>query len=67
MLLTWEIMENKADDYSDFIRNAWEYSYDTYAHAPVDTPYSIEDMKEVMSRFFVNSLVTVTLTIMLAR
>ena len=58
MLLTWEIMENKADDYSDFIRNAWEYSYDTYAPAPVDTPYSIEDMKEVMSRFFVNSLVT---------
>ena len=42
MLLTWEILENKADDYSDFIRNAWEYSYDTYA--PV--------------RFFVNSLVT---------
>lgn len=58
MLLTWEIMENKADDYSDFIRNAWEYSYDTYAPVPVDTPYSIEDMKEVMSRFFVNSLVT---------
>ena len=58
MLLTWEIMENKADDYSDFIRNAREYSYDTYAPAPVDTPYSIEDMKEVMSRFFVNSLVT---------
>ena len=58
MLLTWEILENKADDYSDFIRNAWEYSYDTYAPAPVDTPYSIEDMKEVMSRFFVNSLVT---------
>ena len=58
MLLTWEILENKADDYSDFIRNAWEYSYDTYAPVPVDTPYSIEDMKEVMSRFFVNSLVT---------
>ena len=57
MLLTWEILENKADDYSDFIRNAWEYSYDTYAPVPVDTPYSIEDM-EVMSRFFVNSLVT---------
>ena len=54
MLLTWEILENKADDYSDFIRNAWEYSYDTYAPVPVDTPYSIE----VMSRFFVNSLVT---------
>ena len=58
ILLTWEVVENKADDYSDFIRHAWEYSYDTYAPAPVDTPYSIAAMKEVISDFFVNSLVT---------
>lgn len=58
ILLTWEILENKANDYSDFIRHAWEYSYDTYAPVPVDTSYSIEDMKESMSRFFVTSLVT---------
>lgn len=57
ILLTWEILENKADDYSDFIRRAWEYSYDTYAPAPVDTPYSVADMKKVISHFFVNSLV----------
>lgn len=57
MLLTWEILENKADDYSDFIRRAWEYSYDTYTPAPVETPYSVADMKEVISHFFVNSLV----------
>lgn len=57
VLLTWEILENKADDYSDFIRLAWEHSYDTYAPAPVDTPYSVADMKEVISHFFVNSLV----------
>lgn len=58
MLLTWEVRENKAGDYSDFIRRAWEYSYDTYAPAPVNSPYSVADMKEVLSGFFVNSLVT---------
>lgn len=57
MSLTWEILENKADDYSDFIRLAWEHSYDTYAPTPVETPYSVADMKEVISHFFVNSLV----------
>ena len=57
VLLTWEIQENKADDYSDFIRHAWEYSYDTYEPKPVDTPYSITDMKQVLSGFFVSSFV----------
>lgn len=57
VLLTWEIQENKADDYSDFIRHAWEYSYDTYGPKPVETPYSITDMKQVLSRFFISSFV----------
>lgn len=57
VLLTWEIQENKADDYSDFIRHAWEYSYDTYEPKPVDTPYSITDMKQVLSGFFISSFV----------
>ena len=30
-MLTWEISESSADDFSDFIRQTWEYSYDTYA------------------------------------
>lgn len=57
VLLTWEILENKADDYSDFIRHAWEYSYDTYGPKPVETPYSITNMKQVLSGFFVSSFV----------
>ena len=57
VLLTWEIQENKADDYSDFIRHAWEYSYDTYGPKPVETPYSITDMKQVLSGFFISSFV----------
>ena len=57
VLLTWEIQENKADDYSDFICHAWEYSYDTYGPKPVETPNSITDMKQVLSGFFISSFV----------
>lgn len=57
MLLTWEITEGEIDNYSDFIRHAWEYSYETYAPKLVETPYSIAEMKQTLSHFFVNSLV----------
>lgn len=57
ILLTWEIMESEAEDYSDFVRRAWEYCYDTFQPKPVDTPYSISDVKQTLSRFFVSSLV----------
>lgn len=55
--LTWEIREGEGKDFSDFISRTWEYCYDTYSPQPVDTPYSIETMKDVISQFFVNSLV----------
>ena len=58
VLLNWTIYEDAAEDYSDFIRHTWEYCYDTYAPKPVDTPYSIADMKNTLSSFFVNSLVS---------
>lgn len=57
VLLTWEIMESGADDFSDFIRHTWEHCYDTYAPKPVENSYSIVDMKQALSCFFVNSLV----------
>lgn len=57
VLLTWEIMESGADDFSDFIQHTWEHCCDTYAPKPVENSYSIADMKQVLSCFFVNSLV----------
>lgn len=57
VLLTWEIMESGANDFSDFIQHTWEHCYDTYAPKPVENSYSIADMKQVLSCFFVNSLV----------
>lgn len=57
VLLTWVIYEKAAEDFSDFVRNTWEYCYDTYTPQPVDTPYSIADMKQTLSQYYVNSLV----------
>lgn len=55
--LKWEINESRADDFSDCVRKAWEYSYDLYRPAPVETPYTDEIMKDVLSNFFVESYV----------
>ena len=57
ILLTWEIMESGADDFSDFIQHTWEHCYDTYAPKPVENSYSIVDMKRTLSQFFVSSFV----------
>lgn len=55
--LVWEIRESEGKDFSDFIRRTWEYCYDTYCPQPVQTPYSVEKVKETISHFFVNSMV----------
>lgn len=55
--LTWKVKSGKALDFSDFICQTWEDSYDTYRPMPVDTLCSVEEVKNVLSRYFVTSLV----------
>lgn len=55
--LTWELHESAPTDFSDCVKQAWEYSYDLYKPAPVETPYTDAVMKEVMSNFFVESFI----------
>lgn len=62
LTLTWEVTERKATDFSECVQRTWEYSYDTNRPQPVDTPYSVDYMKEVMSRFFTDSYVDTTPT-----
>lgn len=59
---TWEISERKVQDFSECVQRVWEYSYDTNQPAPVNTSYSIDDMKKLMSNFFVQSYVSNTPT-----
>ena len=60
--LTWELAEVDAADFSECVQRTWEYSYDTNRPQPVNTPYTVDRMKEVMSNFFVESYVDNTPT-----
>ena len=55
--MTREVSERNAADFSECVQRTWEYCYDTNRPKPVDTPYTVDRMKEVMSNFFVESYV----------
>jgi hypothetical protein len=55
--LTWELNENTAVDFSDFVKQAWEYSYELYKPAAVTTAYTTDVMKKVISNYFTESYV----------
>lgn len=55
--MTWEVSERNSADFSECVQRTWEYCYDTNRPKPVDTPYTVDRMKEVMSNFFVESYV----------
>ena len=60
--MTWEVSERNTADFSECEQRTWEYCYDTNRPKPVDTPYTVDRMKEVMSNFFVESYVSNTPT-----
>lgn len=60
--MTWEVSERDVADFSECVQRTWEYCYDTNRPKPVDTPYTVDRMKEVMSNFFVESYVSNTPT-----
>ena len=55
--LCWELSQKKVADFSECVQRLWEYSYDTYRPQPVETSYTPEYMKEVMSNYFLHSYV----------
>lgn len=55
--LTWKIKKAKADSYSDFVADVWNYSYDTFKPQQVETPYDITLAKKTLSNFFKESYV----------
>src|SRR5690554_3285309 len=55
--LVWEIKTGEAEDYSDFIKQMWEYSYDTYTPGIVNTDFSDDFVKETITHYFTDSYV----------
>lgn len=56
--LKWRFKKGHAADFSDLVRQLWEYSYDVWNPQPVKTPYDDAFVKKTLSRFFTQSLVT---------
>lgn len=56
-ILTWTIREENNANFSDFIKNTWEYCFDTYKPVSVNISSNIAEMKQVMSNFFTESIV----------
>ena len=58
--LEWEVFMGQATDYSDFVKQVWEYSYDTYQPKPLAPQYSFtpEKMKQTIVSYFADSFVS---------
>ena len=54
----WEVATGRAEDFSELVRQVWEYSYAAFRPVPVETSYMPEKMKEVLSRYFTQAYVT---------
>ena len=54
----WTLHEQKAASFGESVRYAWEYCYDQNRPTPVETGYSDEMMKRVLSNFFKESFVS---------
>lgn len=57
--LEWEITRGQAPDYSDFVKQVWEYSYDTYKPQPLapQQTFTPQQMKESIVSYFAESFV----------
>jgi len=55
--LEWEIRKGNATDYSAFVADVWNYSYDTFKPQQVKTAYNAESAKKILTNFFTESYV----------
>ncbi len=55
--LVWQIRKGNSADFSRFIADTWNYSYDTFQPKRVEGQLSIAQAKEILSNFFVESYV----------
>ena len=52
VILRWKLRHGEAADFSDFVQDTWEYSYDRLQPAVPESAYSDERMKEALTDYF---------------
>ncbi len=55
--LEWQVRTAPADDYSQFVADVWNYSYDTLNPSPIGTDLDNERAKEYLANYFRSSFV----------
>lgn len=57
IVVVWEVNESKAVDFSDVVKQIWEYSYELYKPLYVNNSFTTDKMKSVISNYFTESYV----------
>ncbi|NDV67989.1 hypothetical protein [Dysgonomonas sp. 25] len=55
--LVWEVRKSNAADYSDFVADIWNYSYDAFKPAPYTNGMNHDEAKRTLANFFKESYV----------
>lgn len=55
VVLNYELTTGDADSYTDFVRNVWQYSYDSAKPQPVLPTYTSDQVKQHLSGYFKES------------
>lgn len=55
--LCWEVQTGNSCNFSTFVANVWEYSFDTLTPQQVNSAYTTEQAKAYLTNFFVESYV----------
>lgn len=53
--LSYEITTGHAETYTDFVRNMWQYAYDSAKPQPIKPEYTPEQVKKVLSGYYKES------------
>lgn len=57
LTINWELKNGHAEDYADCVSATWQYCYDTKKPAKLENAYSIDEIKDNISNFFIDSYV----------
>ncbi|NDV78137.1 hypothetical protein [Dysgonomonas sp. 511] len=55
--LTWNVRKGNAADYSGFVADVWNYSFDSFNPQKVEAQYSPDEAKAILANFFKESYV----------